>query len=308
MILPMVQYSSVLVWMMKGPPQSGWISHSAWPGLFQLGLPVRICCSSQPWGQILGQNPYKNLHSLSSFYSQSHYSFAWDLYFYKLTQPLAVSVKEKGGKHDWKPYPLPYGLRNIYINLKSENSQDYAQKPQRECNVRMYVHEFGFCNQSWQPSALPWHIHDNMPVKGHFKEIAKQLYQYLLYSQIAQKSFTKSEIFLALHWALNYVNMWILILAFLWSLCGSWFSAVPLKMRISADCAQSHNPERMDLRGKKSNWNIMHKTGSWWTGPTKYTRDIFRYGHLKKFVRVCWITDVLYTKDMCFFSCGLPVL
>ncbi len=32
--------------------------------------------------------------------------------------------------------PLSYGLRNPYRNLKSENSQDYAQK--------LYVHELGF--------------------------------------------------------------------------------------------------------------------------------------------------------------------
>jgi hypothetical protein len=42
-------------------------------------------------------------------------------------------VKEKRGKPDRKPYPLPFGLRNPYENLKSENSQDYAQKPQRNC-------------------------------------------------------------------------------------------------------------------------------------------------------------------------------
>jgi hypothetical protein len=74
----------------------------------------------------------------------------WDLYFFKLTQPLTVStvpllytVKEKGGKSDRKPYPLSYGLRNSYRNLKSENSQDYAQKSQWR---KMYVHEFGcFC-------------------------------------------------------------------------------------------------------------------------------------------------------------------
>jgi hypothetical protein len=39
------------------------------------------------------------------------------------------NVKEKGeirGKPDEKPYPLFYGLRNPYRNLKSENSQDYA--------------------------------------------------------------------------------------------------------------------------------------------------------------------------------------
>ncbi len=35
---------------------------------------------------------------------------------------------------------VPYGLRNPYRNLKSENSQDYAQKPQ----TKFYVHEFGF--------------------------------------------------------------------------------------------------------------------------------------------------------------------
>jgi hypothetical protein len=36
------------------------------------------------------------------------------------------TVKEKGGKADRKPYLLSYGLRNPYINLKYENSQDYA--------------------------------------------------------------------------------------------------------------------------------------------------------------------------------------
>jgi hypothetical protein len=40
-----------------------------------------------------------------------------------------VSVNEKGGKPERKPYPLPYGFRNTYRILKSENSQDYAQKP-----------------------------------------------------------------------------------------------------------------------------------------------------------------------------------
>ncbi len=61
------------------------------------------------------------------------YSFAWDFHFSKLTQPLTVSVKEKGGKPDRKPFPLPYGLRNPYRNLQPENYQDYAQKPQLDC-------------------------------------------------------------------------------------------------------------------------------------------------------------------------------
>ncbi len=49
-------------------------------------------------------------------------------------------VKETEGKPDRKPYSLPHGLRNPYRNLKSENSQDYAQEPL----TKLYVHEFGF--------------------------------------------------------------------------------------------------------------------------------------------------------------------
>jgi hypothetical protein len=43
------------------------------------------------------------------------------------------TVKEIGGEPDRKPHPIPYGLKNPYGNLKSDNSQDYAQKPQRKC-------------------------------------------------------------------------------------------------------------------------------------------------------------------------------
>ncbi len=69
-------------------------------------------------------------------------AFPWDLYFFKHTQPLTyfcskVTVhckgEEKGGKPDRKPYHLPNSLRNQYRNLKSENSQDNAQKLQRNC-------------------------------------------------------------------------------------------------------------------------------------------------------------------------------
>jgi hypothetical protein len=45
----------------------------------------------------------------------------------------SVTVKEKGRKPGRKAYPLPYGLRNPYKNIKSENSKDYDQKPQRKC-------------------------------------------------------------------------------------------------------------------------------------------------------------------------------
>ncbi len=49
------------------------------------------------------------------------------------------TVKEKGGKPERKPHLLPYGLRNPYRNLMSENSQDYAQKPQRNCTSAWYL-------------------------------------------------------------------------------------------------------------------------------------------------------------------------
>jgi hypothetical protein len=39
--------------------------------------------------------------------------------------------KEKDGKPGSKIYPLPYGLRNPNRNLKY--SEDYVQKPQRNC-------------------------------------------------------------------------------------------------------------------------------------------------------------------------------
>ncbi len=57
------------------------------------------------------------------------------------TLKLLYTVKEKGGKPDTKrSIPLPYGLRNPYRNLKSENSQDYAP----ETSKKLYVHEFAF--------------------------------------------------------------------------------------------------------------------------------------------------------------------
>jgi hypothetical protein len=50
---------------------------------------------------------------------------------YSFYGTLLYTVKEKGGKPDRKQHPLPYGFRNPYGNLKSENSQDYAEKPER---------------------------------------------------------------------------------------------------------------------------------------------------------------------------------
>ncbi len=91
-------------------------------------------------GRILGRNPDKSLESFPPCYSQSPLQLCLEIYFFKHTQPLTIStvkllyiVKEKGGKLDRKPYPLPNGLSNPYRSLKSKNSQDYAQKPLRNC-------------------------------------------------------------------------------------------------------------------------------------------------------------------------------
>ncbi len=42
-------------------------------------------------------------------------------YFYRFTVSVTIHVKKKGGKPDRKPFQIPYDLRNLYKNLKSEN-------------------------------------------------------------------------------------------------------------------------------------------------------------------------------------------
>jgi hypothetical protein len=66
---------------------------------------------------------YKYIFALRIIFLQTH---ATSYRFYSSDM---YTVKEKGRK----PYPLSYGLNNPYRNLKYENSQDYAQKPQRNC-------------------------------------------------------------------------------------------------------------------------------------------------------------------------------
>ncbi len=103
------------------------------------------------WGRILGRNPDKSLKSFPLSYSRSLPQLCLQIYIssnsFKLFQYLQFllhTVKEEGGKPDRKPHPLPYALRNPYSNLKSRNSQDYAQKSQRNC---------AFMNSA---SALSW--------------------------------------------------------------------------------------------------------------------------------------------------------
>ncbi len=49
---------------------------------------------------------------------------------YSFYSSVTAHCKGERRKPDRKLYPLTYGLSNLYRNLKSENSQDYAQKPQ----------------------------------------------------------------------------------------------------------------------------------------------------------------------------------
>ncbi len=68
----------------------------------------------------------------------------WYFYFFNSRNLLCISSNSRNFFHissnshnllniSTVQITLPYGLRNPYSNLKSENSQDYAQKPQRNC-------------------------------------------------------------------------------------------------------------------------------------------------------------------------------
>jgi hypothetical protein len=104
------------------------------------------------WPNYLTKSRQKSCYSL--LFTITCTALPWDLYFFKLTQPLTVSVNEKGGKTDGKPYPLPYGLRNPYINLRSENSQDYAQKPKCTCTFMTSASAWKICTDSHKTGLL----------------------------------------------------------------------------------------------------------------------------------------------------------
>jgi hypothetical protein len=103
--------------------------------LYQPHTEGEPACSTR--GRILGQNKDKSFSPCSSksslqvfleiYYSSNPHSTSYSFY------SVLVHCKEKRGKPDRKPLPLPYGLTNPYRSLKYENSQDYAQIPQRNC-------------------------------------------------------------------------------------------------------------------------------------------------------------------------------
>jgi hypothetical protein len=108
-----------------------------WSNACSTSRPPLVRKTMQPMAKFWDEIQTKVLRVFLLVIHSYLYSFAKDLFFVKLTQPLTVSVKEKGGKPDRKPHPLPYGLRNPYINLKSENS---SQDMPRNLNI----YEFGF--------------------------------------------------------------------------------------------------------------------------------------------------------------------
>ncbi len=84
------------------------------------------------WGRILGRNLEKKSSEFSSLlFTVISTALPWDLY--SSNSRNFLQFQEKGGKLDRKFYPLPFGLRNTYRNIKSENSQGYAPKPRRNC-------------------------------------------------------------------------------------------------------------------------------------------------------------------------------
>jgi hypothetical protein len=114
-----------------------------------------------PEAKFLYEIQTKSLRRFPPFYSQSPLQLCLEIYissnsrnllqfleFSSLVQFL-YTVKEKGGKPNRKPYSLPYGLGNPYRNLKSENSQDYAQKPQRNCTFMNSASGLQFIELTW---------------------------------------------------------------------------------------------------------------------------------------------------------------
>jgi hypothetical protein len=107
----MVFYKVFLFWKLE---EVAWIKETENP--------------KQSWDRILG---LQRVFLLAIQWSLHSTALPWDFYFFKLTQSLTV---EKNLLENY--IPLPYGLRNPNINLKSENSQDYAKKPQRIARFR----------------------------------------------------------------------------------------------------------------------------------------------------------------------------
>ncbi len=92
-------------------------------------------------GRIVERNPDKSLKSFPPCSSQSPLQLCLEIYissnsrnllqFLEFSYCTLQKIKEESLIENHAP--LHYGLRNPNRNLKSENSQDYAQKPQQNC-------------------------------------------------------------------------------------------------------------------------------------------------------------------------------
>ncbi len=85
--------------------------------------PMSKCCDNSSltvrvWGRTLGRNWYKSLKSFSHYYSYS---------------PLLTDITPPPPPMRKSGLKLVCNVIIVYGNPKSENSQDYAQKPQRKC-------------------------------------------------------------------------------------------------------------------------------------------------------------------------------
>jgi hypothetical protein len=79
--------------------------------------PLKACLLSR--GQILGRNPEK---SLQSFPPPVASTALLEILISSNSRNLLKFQKRRKDETDRKPIHLPYGLRNPYRNLKSENS------------------------------------------------------------------------------------------------------------------------------------------------------------------------------------------
>ncbi len=112
----------------------------------------------------------KSLQSFPPYYSQSPLQLCIEISISSnscnLLQFLQFNVKEKRGNLKENQAP-PYGLRTPYRNLKSENSQDYTQKPQRKCNFMSLASDL--CSNSTAP--LPVSPLMPSPLKRLYKKL-----------------------------------------------------------------------------------------------------------------------------------------
>ncbi len=123
---------------------------------------------------ILSPNSWKSRQKSSEvsslLFTATSTALPWDFCFYKLTQPLTVStvqllytVKVERRK-TW--YPLLYGLRNPHRNLRTEISQDYAQKPQRKCT---------FMNSDFLLHAVATYSRTSIDILNRFEKVALRI-------------------------------------------------------------------------------------------------------------------------------------